>query len=151
MSFIFCQEPFSPTCPVNDSWCHLITTRSLIRQTTQNESTGREFYLVSEPNKQLSAWSSHYWNVFVCNGVARQKIKKALHSISQFVIHLKYWFVLQLYQIYDSISFWKVVYWKSTLSILPSEPNVFPSTQLFQYCSFAWWNVSIWPCSTEIA
>ena len=25
------------------------------------------------------------------------------------------------------------------------------SAQLFQYCSFAWWNVSIWPCSTEIA
>ena len=25
------------------------------------------------------------------------------------------------------------------------------STELFHYCSFARWNVSIWPCSTEIA
>ena len=29
----------------------------------------------------------------------------------------------------DSISFLKVVYWKSTLSILPSKPSVFPITQ----------------------
>ena len=26
-----------------------------------------------------------------------------------------------------------------------------PRPQLFQYCSFARWNVPIWPCSTEIA
>ena len=36
---------------------------------------------------------------------------------------------------------------------LPIKQGISEKThaQLFQYCSFSRWNVSIWPCSTEIA